>query len=238
MPTPNFHRMKEELEEVWLAVRTRFHPRTPTVIVITLSTLSIFLIGLGLGLNAGHSSNPSAIPVYYFLTNHSASCPALSGERLLTSVAAGESFEGLTVLLQCAGGYTPFPVVVKCQRKKQFEGSEVLEWSGLPVCTPSSLVTTKHWKDILHARSVTCTGNSEETRCKLQCLLDYVPVEKRPYSCKDLPCRSWKLQAGASNCFRCDQKLYHHRHYRHSSSGSPSWRPNPLASWKLGNLTS
>ena len=29
-----------------------------------------------------------------------ASCPALSGEKLLTSVAAGESFEGLTVLLQ------------------------------------------------------------------------------------------------------------------------------------------
>ena len=28
------------------------------------------------------------------------------------------------------------------------------------------------------SRSVTCTGNSEETRCKLQCLLDYVPVEK------------------------------------------------------------
>ena len=32
--------------------------------------------------------------------DHQASCPALSGEKLLTSVAAGESFEGLTVLLQ------------------------------------------------------------------------------------------------------------------------------------------
>jgi len=206
MPPPNFHRMQEELEEVWLAVRTRVHPRTQTILVITLCVLSIFFIGLGLGLSAGSSANSSAIPVYYFLTNHSASCPALSGEKLLTSVAAGESFEGLTVLLQCAGGFTPFPVLVRCQRKKQFQGSEVLEWSGLPVCSPSSLVTAKHWKNTLHARSVSCTGNSEETTCRLQCLLDYVPVEKRPYSCKDLPCRSWKLQSGTSTCFRCDQK--------------------------------
>jgi len=206
MPPPNFHRLQEEMEEVWLAVKTRFHPRTQTIIVITLCVLSIFLIGLGLGLSAGSSKGSSAIPVYYFLTNHSATCPALSGEKLLTSVAAGESFEGLTVLLQCAGGYTPFPVVVRCQRKKQFDGSEVLEWSGLPVCAPSSLVTAKHWKNTVHARSVTCTGNPGETNCRLQCLLDYVPVEKNPYSCRDLPCRSWQLEPGSSTCFRCDQK--------------------------------
>ena len=29
------------------------------------------------------------------------------------------------IIIKCAGGYTPFPVVVKCQRKKQFDGSEV-----------------------------------------------------------------------------------------------------------------
>ena len=36
--------------------------------------LSIFLIGLGLGLSAGASKGSSAIPVYYFLTNHSVWC--------------------------------------------------------------------------------------------------------------------------------------------------------------------
>ena len=40
---------------------------------------------------------PSQIPVYYFLANNSESCPELSGERLLTTVAEGESFEGLSV---------------------------------------------------------------------------------------------------------------------------------------------
>ena len=37
------------------------------------------------------------IPVYYFLANNSESCSELSGERLLTTVAEGESFEGLSV---------------------------------------------------------------------------------------------------------------------------------------------
>ena len=41
----------------------------------------------------------SQIPVYYFLANNSESCPELSGERLLTTVAEGESFEGLSVSL-------------------------------------------------------------------------------------------------------------------------------------------
>ena len=36
--------------------------------------LSIFLIGLGLGLSAGASKGSSAIPVYYFLTSHSVWC--------------------------------------------------------------------------------------------------------------------------------------------------------------------
>ena len=37
--------------------------------------------------------------MYYFLANNSESCPELSGERLLTTVAEGESFEGLSVSL-------------------------------------------------------------------------------------------------------------------------------------------
>ena len=41
----------------------------------------------------------SQIPVYYFLANNSESCPERSGERLLTTVAEGESFEGLSVSL-------------------------------------------------------------------------------------------------------------------------------------------
>ena len=42
--------------------------------------------------------------MYYFLANNSESCPELSGERLLTTVAEGESFEGLSVINDHSGG--------------------------------------------------------------------------------------------------------------------------------------
>ena len=41
--------------------------------------------------------------MYYFLANNSESCPELSGERLLTTVAEGESFEGLSVIDEHSG---------------------------------------------------------------------------------------------------------------------------------------
>ena len=58
------------------------------------------------------------MPVYYFVSNHTESCPPLAAERLLTSIPAGQSFEGLTVALQCRGNYAPYPRSVVCRRKK------------------------------------------------------------------------------------------------------------------------
>ena len=83
----------------------------------------VFIIGFGIGFGSGGGAGdlcqgaencqeggvrttliqvqalrmPSQIPVYYFLANNSESRPELSGERLLTTVAEGESFEGLSV---------------------------------------------------------------------------------------------------------------------------------------------
>ena len=41
---------------------------------------------------------------------------------------------------------------VRCQRKELAGGGSLLEWSGLPVCHPSMLVTPTHWKKVKHAR--------------------------------------------------------------------------------------
>jgi hypothetical protein len=78
-----------------------------------------------------------------------------------------------------------------------------LEWSHLPVCYPTVLVSKAHWSKTLHARSVSCTGNSTVTECKMSCIRDYVAIEKSPYVCTSSPCPAWDL--GDSQCYMCDQ---------------------------------
>ena len=140
--------------------------------------------------------------MYYFVSNHTESCPPLAAERLLTSIPAGQSFEGLTVSLQCRGNYAPYPRSVVCRRKKVscdwrraghvtagwrmahaqvFSSRFVLEWSGVPVCHPTSLVSAQHWRQTLHAQSVVCSGDEAATSCSLRCVLDYVAVEEEQY---------------------------------------------------------
>ena len=167
--------------------------------------LIVFVLGFGIGFGSAGSNSCSGsschVPVYLFLSNNTESCPALTGENLLTTVAEGESFEGLSVLLQCRGNFLPFPTSVKCRRKKLFDGEQVLEWSNLPVCYPASLISLQYWAHTLHARSVVCTGDSKETECKLRCLLDYVGVEEELYKCNNLPCRAWSIEN--KKCYMC-----------------------------------
>ena len=102
----------------------------------------------------------------------------------------GDSFEGLVVTLSCRGDYSAFPNQVKCRRQP---GSDNLEWSHVPVCYPSVLVSATHWTKTLHARSVSCTGNSLKTTCKLTCIRDFIAVETSPYECLRPPCAAWSL---------------------------------------------
>ena len=69
----------------------------------------------------------------------------------------------------------------RCERKAEFNDRSPLEWSGLPVCYPASLISLDYWRQTLHAKSVVCQGDSRKTTCQLQCVLDYVPVEEDQY---------------------------------------------------------
>ena len=109
-------------------------------------------------------------PNYIFVSNNSQSCPPLVGERLLTTMRHGQSFEGLVVNLACRGDYNPFPNQIKCRRRQAFGEASDLEWSHLPVCYPGVLVSKTHWAKTLHARSVSCKYYSSK-RTYLQIVL-------------------------------------------------------------------
>lgn len=204
--------MKDDFDDISNQVSAKLPGRPLFWLIVSVSLLVILLIGFGIGFGSGSERggcggkagcSEGSIPIYYFLSNKSESCPALQGERLLTSLAEGHSFEGLSVNLQCAGDYVPYPLQVKCQRKQVFNGQSILEWSGLPVCYPTMLVTPEHWTKIKHGRSVTCTGTPQETVCSLQCIQDYIPVEQQKHTCRDMPCRAW--DADGKRCYFCDQ---------------------------------
>ena len=138
----SFHRMKEDIEEMIMQFSAKLPGKIIIWVFLALVVLIVLVLGFGIGF-ASTGTNPCNgsscyVPVYYFLSNNYESCPALTGEKLLTTVADGQSFEGLSVLLQCKGRYLPFPTSVKCTRKKLLDGVQLLEWSNLPVCYPTS----------------------------------------------------------------------------------------------------
>merc|ERR1712013_768133 len=115
----SFHRMKEEMA---MQVSAKLPGKTVIWTFFVVLILIVFVLGFGIGF-ASNGSNPCSgssctVPVYLFLSNNSETCPALVGENLLTTVAEGQSFEGLSVNLQCKGNLLPFPTSVKCRRKK------------------------------------------------------------------------------------------------------------------------
>ena len=165
---------------VVLQVETKIPGKTVLWLLVAICLLIIFILGFGIGFGSGRNRDTdSRVPFYYFISNSSESCPALSGGRLLTTVGEGQSFEGLSVHLQCEGSYTPYPLSVKCRRRP---GTDILEWSNLPVCFPTILVTPEHWSKVPHARSVSCTGDSAQTSCSLNCIQNYAAVEEKKYT--------------------------------------------------------
>jgi hypothetical protein len=189
----NFQRMKDELDGLGNSLSSRV-PVIGKTGCFTIIAIAIFLVFV-LAFVIGYGSHKQAAA-------QTGSCPPLTGQRLLTTMEYGDSFEGLVVNLACRGDYNVFPNQVKCRRKNP--ESTILEWSHLPVCYPSVLVSKTHWTKALHVRSVSCTGDSRKTNCVLSCIRDYVAVEADPYECSRPPCPSWTL--GDAQCFICDQK--------------------------------
>jgi len=194
----SFTRMKEELDELTTQVDTKLPGKTALWLLVAFCVLIIFILGFGIGFGSGRNrDNETRTPFYYFISNTSESCPRLSGGRLLTTVEEGQSFEGLSVHLQCEGSYTPFPLSVKCRRHP----GGTLQWTNLPVCFPTILVTAEHWSKVPHARSVSCTGDSIKTQCRLNCIQNYAAVEEKSYRCDMMPCRQWSPEN--KQCYIC-----------------------------------
>jgi len=202
----SWNKIKDETEELVLLVSSKLPGKMIIWLTFSVCLLIIFVLGFGIGFGSGNSSackfGDCAVPVYYFVNNHSESCPPLIAERLVTTVPAGQSFQGLTVELQCRGNYVPFPRAVQCRRKKVFDDRYTLEWSNLPVCYPTSLISLQYWKETLHAQSVICSGDTGHTSCKLKCVLNYVAVEETPYRCDQMPCPAWNIKN--KKCYQCN----------------------------------
>lgn len=210
----SFQRMRDELDDLGTHVSSKLPPigRNACLAIILTVVLVVSAIAFGIGYAAkgnGNGSSPVAAsyssnsnPYYIYISNNSRSCPKLAGERLLTTMEEGQSFEGLVVNLACRGEYNPFPNQIKCRRKNRIDNA--LEWSHIPVCYPSVLVSKEHWSKTLHARSVSCKGDASGTRCDLSCIRDYIAVETEPYHCNRQPCAAWRL--GDAKCFMCNQK--------------------------------
>jgi len=211
--------MRDEIDNLETQVAAKFPVlgRSGCLAVVAIAVFVLFILGfaIGYGVHKQSASNDAksgatvnaalaASPNYVFVSNNSQSCPPLVGERILTTVGHGQSFEGLVINLSCKGNFNPFPNQVKCRRKNPFDENSALEWSHLPVCYPSMLVSKTHWEVTPHARSVTCTGDSKSTQCQLSCIRDYIAVESSPYTCDRQPCRAWKLSD--AQCFMCDKE--------------------------------
>jgi len=213
----SFVRIRDDVEELAMKVAAKLPGKLIIWMILSVVVLVLFVFGFGIGFGTssrttcrGASCPP--VPHYILMANNSESCPALTGDKLLTTVADGQSFEGLSVLLQCGGSYTPFPPHVRCNRNRRPDGTDVLEWSNLPVCHPNSLVSLEYWKETIHAKSVLCSGDAKKTTCKLQCVGQYVAVEEDPYTCKSIPCKAWTISG--HKCYMCQSNctLFHQQH--------------------------
>ena len=210
----SFQRMKDDFDEISNQVEAKLPRKSFICVAILVCAVLVFLLGIVAGVGSAGavdcgwcggnvSCNVGSIPVYHWLGRTNESCPALTGELLLTTLSEVQSFEGLSVELQCEAGYSPFPLSVQCERRKHYDGSSWLQWSNYPVCYPSMKDELDHMSSIQYARSVYCTGSPGYTQCKLHCVNSYVAVEDTSYSCSSLPCPAWTPQG--RRCYVCSE---------------------------------
>ena len=141
-----FQRMQDDFDGISNQVEAKLPRKSVICVAILVCALLVFLLGIVAGVGSAGavdwcggdvSCNVGSIPVYHWLGRTNESCPALTGELLVTTLSEGNSFEGLSVELQCKAGYSPFPLSVQCERRKHYDGSSWLQWSNYPVCYPS-----------------------------------------------------------------------------------------------------
>ena len=116
--------MKDEIDG-WgnhISSRVPVVSKTACLSLTAVGVFLLFIIGFAIGygshrVSRANSQALTAGPNYVFVSNTSGSCQPLSGQRLLTTMDAGASFEGLVVNLACQGDYQVFPNQVKCKRR-------------------------------------------------------------------------------------------------------------------------
>ena len=82
----SFYRMKEDAEEVLMLVSSKLPGKTILWTTFGVFILIIFVLGFGIGYGSSGTRGENSIPAYYFVSRHNESCPALNGERLLTTL--------------------------------------------------------------------------------------------------------------------------------------------------------
>jgi hypothetical protein len=94
----SFKRLQDDIEEMAMQVSAKLPGKTIIWMFIFIFVLILLVLGFGIGLSSSGldlcTNAPCKVPSYIFLSNNSESCPALTGEKLLTTVADGQSFEG------------------------------------------------------------------------------------------------------------------------------------------------
>jgi len=81
----SWNKIKDETEELVLLVSSKLPGKMIIWLTFSVCLLIIFVIGFGIGFGSGNSSackfGDCAVPVYYYVNNHSESCPPLIAER-------------------------------------------------------------------------------------------------------------------------------------------------------------
>ena len=117
----SFQRMKDELDDLGTHVTNKLPPigRNACLAFIIVAVAFLFVLGFGVAYAVKTSSSDSTSsslsstsptssslsaslshPNYVFISNTSYSCPPLTGERLLTTMEKGQSFEGTISQIQ------------------------------------------------------------------------------------------------------------------------------------------
>ena len=106
----SFQRFKDEIDGLGNHITTRVPVlgKSGCLTISVIGLILLFIIGIAIGYGSHRvNSNSDGIraaplqlqqPNYVFVSNTSGSCPALSGERLLTTMKHGDSFEGNSLL--------------------------------------------------------------------------------------------------------------------------------------------
>merc|ERR1719483_605823 len=129
--------MKDDFDGISSQVEAKLPRKTVLCVSVLVIALIVFLLGIVAGAltvggavdycGADTGCSAGSLPVYHWLARTNESCPGLTGELLLTTLGEGQSFEGLSVQLQCDDGYAAFPLSVRCERREHYDGSSRLE---------------------------------------------------------------------------------------------------------------